>query len=443
MIEKLVSEYITDLEEQKKHLEDELTKEEKRINEELTKYQNKVGTILYKYSKKKREEILKKIDSLQANRNDIGTNYLDKIEALNSEINGAKYSFEYALSKVYERKPEVFSNDEIQIEIAKTNPLYLRMFSFPNDKIIEKLYAENKELFANPEFMESLVKLDYRNIVYDLTDNDKVYDEYVSQLLNKIDKEDYYFQKLIMLKQELDNPRQPEEGMYKIPHKFLFESLRKKVYYNSFEYGHKVNKAFDINDYIPCDLDPYAESSDKDYISRYLFNDCKHSLEYGKQMEELYSNPNNYLLIASCNPGYHDKIFEEGYMINPQYSGNIYRNFWDVHGNKGSFLNLFKETAWGRSEIVYVTIPKNEEKILGSDGNILDLHSELGTYLLPEFVYGVSVTENGKKKLIKNDIPLDNRKKYKNVDVITYGVVEQLELSDRVYADEESNGKSR
>lgn len=331
-------------------------------------------------------------------------------------------SKEYEITKqtiINEHEEKVRKTEEeiqkLEIDIEKMQD---------RDTIIYTLYKERIELFKNPIFMESLIENDPKYIIYDMTNQDEVYNVFARKILSiygdemsEYDKEQYN-----VLISELDNPRIPEDGKYKIPHMFLFEGIKKNIM-NNLNNNQKV----------------FSDISFGGYFS----NDCKYPLSYGKKIEELYLNNSNYLYYAGINDP--NDAFLEGYQVN--YGTDLSRNFWEAHTINGDFSSLLFPGKYGRNYTIFAAVPKDAKNILGSDGGVgqygetIDFETEKRhTYLLPEYIVGAAGIKNGEAIFIENPLKLDERKKYAN-----YGEadVNSFKYSDDTLSEIVNSGKSR
>lgn len=284
------------------------------------------------------------------------------------------------------------------------------------ENLLYPLYSKDSKLFRDTTFMRQLISSDYRYIIYDKTNSDALYIDFIDEIIKSPSyiTNEGRVELLNRLKEELSHPRYPERGKYKIPHAYLFESIRKGV----------------ISDIIENNQSASLFAS----ITAYLSNDCNYSYEYGKKMEELYDDPNLNLYIAGVTSL--DKVFQQGYQVN--YSGNLSYNFWSVHSIDGSFMSLFMKTPYGRNHLVFAAVPKSDTEILGSDGEvgrycITDNNwYAYKTYLLPKYIVGGAKFDNGDFIYIPNPL-LDSQKiLYKNTGSATHNYVYFDEAIDEI-----------
>lgn len=276
------------------------------------------------------------------------------------------------------------------------------------DNVVYLLYNEKPELFNNVLFMKELIMVDLKYIVYDKTNNEELYKEFANEMIkfvknnetisnnNKdIQIEQLQLEQLHFLIEELNNPKKPVDGTYKIPHEFLFELVRNQIL---------------------CGIVNNSDMVSELQFSYYFLNDCKYTLSYGKKLEELYLNPNINLYYAGTDNS--EIIFKEGYQIN--YGGDLSRNFWDAHAFECGFTSILPVGGYGRDEKIFAAVPKDAKNILGSDGEVgrYGMYSDYGyefhTYLRPEYIIGCNRYVDGEAVFVENPIPIDERCKYKN-----------------------------
>lgn len=151
----------------------------------------------------------------------------------------------------------------------------------------------------NPQFMEKAVQEDFELIKYDQTLEKSVYikalERKVETLKEKMKNNNLAIYDQIGLKREIDcnnqaieelkNPKEVEEGKYKIPEKYLFEEIRDTI-------------------------------SDKKGIMgyNYIQADGKYSERDGKKLEEIYNSGNNLIGIHNTPASQEimQKILREG-----------------------------------------------------------------------------------------------------------------------------------
>lgn len=296
---------------------------------------------------------------------------------------------DYAIRKLFELKPNLLENEDFVIDLINRDYNYVIYDKTNSPKVYERLFQiwielSKKKLEGVPEFDI------YREVVDGKVVNEtRTHNQEYSNLTSNIEM----LNKLI---EELKNPRQPEPGKYKIPHKYLFESIRKRVF----------------NDI--CD-----KTDSNSLVESYLELDCSASLEFGKMIEKLYNDENSTLYGHQIWAGTGSKIdaiesiFYEGLQMN--YDNDMTRT---TVSSKSSFVDLgyFLQHT---SPLILLSIPNDKAELFGCNDKQDDYNpykSPIRTYLLPEFVIGAVNGKDGLAELetefIKNDIPVDKRKKY-------------------------------
>lgn len=281
---------------------------------------------------------------------------------------------------------------------------------------IKTAILRNPELTANPEFMKDLLNEDLRYIKYDKSNSPIVYQEYLQKISDKLEEkckrpaENTWVTNVVLdrvrtICEEINNPKEVENSKYKIPQRFLFESLRKYSDY-------------DLQD-IETDpkIDMFAEGS------TYIQYDGMFSKDYGKSFEELYENSDKYMLVHKVNASFifepredalekRENIFKDGLHSSTQDEGcvnSLLRTTLGNYQNGVTFMDMFEPDYK-----VVIMIPKEALKegsnipIWGLDRPEAD--EEHPGYILPEYIYGFvdPITE----KIEKNPILLEERTKY-------------------------------
>ena len=282
---------------------------------------------------------------------------------------------------------------------------------------IQMIVAKNINITKNSEFMKDLINQDLRYIEYDKSNNEEVYIKYLEGIIKKLEDEknkqctnkfliDIPLKTAKDLILELKNPKEVEEGKYKIPRRFLFESLRrtsKKDLENI-----ESSKAIDI---LSCGRE-------------YLREDGKYSQEYGKKLELLYEDEHKILYQHIINGSEHfknreeiihikDKIFVEGVHSSMQENGYNTSLEKTAHGSYEEDISFVDFLV--PSYKILITIPKNvlnrnyEVQVWGSDEQVTNREHQY--HILPEYIYGY--VDPDKEEIEENTIPLKERKKYK------------------------------
>ena len=285
------------------------------------------------------------------------------------------------------------------------------------DLAIHMLVNEKTELTKNPEFMKDLINRNMQYIEYDNSNESELYMQYIEKMIQKLEeaKERNNANEFTInitintakkILEELNSPKEVEEGKYKIPRRFLFEGLRKSS---------------------KKDLELLEKGEMIDILSvgrDYLREDGCYKQEYGKKLEELYEDKDRFLVIHYINASYHFRAKDETMAIRD----NIYKEGLHSSIQGMDCINTLDRTAHGTFEEdksfmelmspdhkMIIMLPKkalnknSEEPIWGSDFPEADIQHP--GYIFPEYIYGYINPDT--EEIEENPISVENRKKYK------------------------------
>ena len=285
------------------------------------------------------------------------------------------------------------------------------------DVAIHMLVNEKTELTKNPEFMKDLINRNMQYIEYDNSNEPELYMQYIEKMIQKLEeaKERNNANEFTInitintakkILEELNSPKEVEEGKYKIPRRFLFEGLRKSS---------------------KKDLELLEKGEMIDILSvgrDYLREDGCYKQEYGKKLEELYEDKDRFLVIHYINASYHFRAKDETMAIRD----NIYKEGLHSSIQGMDCINTLDRTAHGTFEEdksfmelmspdhkMIIMLPKkalnknSEEPIWGSDFPEADIQHP--GYIFPEYIYGYINPDT--EEIEENPISVENRKKYK------------------------------
>ena len=285
------------------------------------------------------------------------------------------------------------------------------------DLAIHMLVNAKPELTKNPEFMKDLINRNMQYIEYDNSNEPELYMQYIEKMIQKLEeaKERNNANEFTInitintakkILEELNSPKEVEEGKYKIPRRFLFEGLRKssKKDLELLEKGERI-------DILSVGRD-------------YLREDGCYKQEYGKKLEELYEDKDRFLVIHYINASYHFRAKDETMAIRD----NIYKEGLHSSIQGMDCINTLDRTAHGTFEEdksfmelmspdhkMIIMLPKkalnknSEEPIWGSDFPEADIQHP--GYIFPEYIYGYINPDT--EEIEENPISVENRKKYK------------------------------
>lgn len=285
------------------------------------------------------------------------------------------------------------------------------------DVAIHMLVNEKTELTKNPEFMKDLINRNMQYIEYDNSNESELYMQYIEKMIQKLEeaKERNNTNEFTInitintakkILEELNSPKEVEEGKYKIPRRFLFEGLRKSS---------------------KKDLELLEKGEMIDILSvgrDYLREDGCYKQEYGKKLEELYEDKDRFLVLHYINASYHFRAKDETMAIRD----NIYKEGLHSSIQGMDCINTLDRTAHGTFEEdksfmelmspdhkMIIMLPKkalnknSEEPIWGSDFPEADIQHP--GYIFPEYIYGYINPDT--EEIEENPISVENRKKYK------------------------------
>ena len=285
------------------------------------------------------------------------------------------------------------------------------------DVAIHMLVNAKPELTKNPEFMKDLINRNMQYIEYDNSNEPELYMQYIEKMIQKLEeaKERNNANEFTInitintakkILEELNSPKEVEEGKYKIPRRFLFEGLRKS--------GKKDLELLEKGEMIDI------LSVGRDYLRK----DGCYKQEYGKKLEELYEDKDRFLVLHYINASYHFRAKDETMAIRD----NIYKEGLHSSIQGMDCINTLDRTAHGTFEEdksfmelmspdhkMIIMLPKkalnknSEEPIWGSDFPEADIQHP--GYIFPEYIYGYINPDT--EEIEENPISVENRKKYK------------------------------
>ncbi len=386
-IERNINEYNKEIdvnELNKKNKIDEIDKinEFKRTN--LVKILGKMKQSMFKYNKNPFTLIYYKINIKK---------FELEYDKYNSEINDLEKEKEIIKTNASKNYEEIKDNISkyIRVKEAIVNN---------NDKIfINFLFEKYPQLRKNIEFMKEVIHIDSSYIKYDLTNDKNLYIYYIENNKEKIleeytenSKDNIKF-KIEKFIEEIKNPKDVEKNKYQIPMEYVFEALR--------------NSSIDI---LPI-IDNY--------------NRCKNKidLELGNLVEKKFRDGFHILLHSTT---FHfdreedkiQKIFQNGltygattfHGLNLNSTTIEYKNFFDIFNN-------FTSIDYSRISTILLALPQSaydENTDVPVWGSNQKQPQPMNTFILPEYILGeISNNQNSETIFTKNNIPLNERTKYK------------------------------
>jgi len=369
------------------------------IKDELRKYRDNIQ-ILHSKMKSKDEEsknIKEKLVYIKAKEKELSL--------LENE--------DYAIKKLLNNDSTILDNDEVMIDLIVRNMEYICLDKNNSQKVY--FYLIDKVLKI---ILQKIADFNYEKDI--IARNINLYDENEKNTkINQMQKYDtwirvyeVYRDNLLFMSKELRTPKIAPNGKYKIPHKFLFEAIRKEIMFvkdQSYKFGRNFNE----------EIIALAISR---MCGKYKEMDCKLSISFANKIEGLYTDESTDLYLYdtnSLNEKLVNKIFRDGLFIKKEYNCCLNRITIGQYQNKANYFTFLDA---GNSDKILLSIPKDENSILGNnslDGNM---------YILPKYVIGEIKNDFGKPVFVENDVPLDKRTVYDNVSV-AIGNKEEDEIS--------------
>ena len=273
-------------------------------------------------------------------------------------------------------------------------------------KYAAKILLENDcEIASDAGFMSEVIDIDLFLISKDKSNNPELYKKYLKKLQNKLAGEENNEKEetivlINSLLEEIDNPKVPEEGKYKIPHEYLFEAIRKNAEYCEKNGSTNVQSLLGKKNFGNNSV--YS-------LKSYIDNDCKLPEKYGKKLEILYENEDFYIFQHKyTNKKLKNKMFRNGIKESAEEKRSLSAITTGNMDGSMCFTDLI-DCKKGVSKII-CAIPK---KINKRNSHILLWGSDIKegeAYLLPEYIIG-NIDEQGEFQ--KNNYPRLDRKKYK------------------------------
>ena len=285
------------------------------------------------------------------------------------------------------------------------------------DVAIGMLLEEHPELAEDKSFMVDLVERSTHYISYDETNSSEVYSKFADSFEAKSKKAKIdpvmipLFEKLATkLRNELEIPKECDEGKYKIPHKYLFDSI-KNVYTKIGDMDYDQQSGYEMEYINEC-------------LSNYFNLDGELPMEYGKKIQVMYEDEKSYLFMHKVDINTVPQsvadtrikaICKEGLMCSGQSDSHISCLSTTTVANyqtDGNFLAMLAPC-----NKVFMMIPKKaideEHKIpvWGADTPNPKYEKREKNYVLPEYVVGYIDKEN--TRFVDNPVPEEERTQYK------------------------------
>lgn len=306
-----------------------------------------------------------------------------------------------------ERKIKSYSIEELRSALAEQND---------RGKAIHMLLSAQPQLRKDINFMKELMEVSVNFIIYDKTDDPELYLMLIDKVLDKDilasyspSAEEFYRGDITRLEAEIRTPKSVESTKYKVPHKYLFDSIRR--------YG-LANEGFAGKPGIEIITEVFRAYERLDGVV---------DKEYGESIQTMYEDQECYLLqhimdLGADRSHEHAKKVRELICKNglrcgehqPSQASTLKTTTLGNYQVEGTFLKMLEP-----KDKVFMMIPKgaiekdHEIPVWGADTQIIDQDAfEAGkrNYVLPEYVMGYVDIES--QQFINNKVPKSERKKY-------------------------------
>lgn len=270
------------------------------------------------------------------------------------------------------------------------------------DSYDEAFYYMPDYFGNNKDFMLKAVEESFKYIIYDKTNSDELYLKILPDFIRYVDENEkgsYSNNCEVLLDyiHELQEPKVVEEGKYKIPHKFMFEEIKK--------YLTNLNTNF-----------------------KYTELDGKLSTSFGQEMQSLYEDNEYFLGLHSTKSDdqLEYKIFYQGLKNSMQNADNML-NRTVMFGNDLTFTKALNYAAYAifpvdeRNQnytnfilkIPYSALNNNNPLPIWCSNN----YDGSENYLNPEYVYGMYHLRDGvDREIIHNNLQEKFQYKYLKTD---------------------------
>ncbi len=287
---------------------------------------------------------------------------------------------------------------------------------------IENLFQKNPNFLdsfkgiVKEQIIDKMIDYDFSYIKYDTSNNPDLYKKSLKKLTSEIDEFELYrdgqyeeekqwnISRIKPILEEIENPKKVQEGMYKIPQKYLLEAIRMGA-----DLYQKVDD-LKLEHFISAS--PFVGTYSNDNIQSYLYMDGKLTIEQGKKMEELYEDKNNYILQHKygimSEPNKKAECFQNG-KKSSTYDSKSQKNRLDCT-TTGTYNHTmsFSEFITNDCNKIVIRIPK-EAFNHNSEIPVWGANEQDGdSFILPEYVIG----HYGPEGFEENPIPLEKRTQY-------------------------------
>lgn len=365
----------------------------------------------------------------------------------NPKIKDEKRKLEEKVSELKKQKNELERKEELvtkkvsEIDYKDLSEKIQKL----NDrkKAIHYLFSKYPELGKNIEFLKEAIEEDLICIIYDQTNDVELYKIFLNKIIKDFSNlPEAYRSEIEKVLDEFNNPKEVDPGRYKIPHKYICDSVRKEIrkdiaifsdVFHDEEFIKENGRKRNIDEYSQMEkIQDLIVNNVIKGLRGFLECDGKYSKEFGEQLEELYSREDTYLCIHGTIKGYVDEIMTNG-LGYYQGSGSFDVTNTSCGKDGLSFIEALKYFYRPNNVAILCLIPKNGLKksnspigIWGSNnpdpGEIKkNRRNKMETFILPKYIYGYMTKEEdgAQRKIIKNTHENETQYKYTYYDVST------------------------
>ena len=286
-------------------IESLIEKEKAKLKDELANLENEYNSLNEKLSEFniKLDELTKETDNIEIKELPVKIQYnifervfLNKFRKDYDQVkkeNDAKYA---RSEEIYNQTEKIKAERVLLKKQITEFDLDKKKKDYEIDVDIEYLVNKYPEYAEDYNFMDEAIKISPANIAFDKTNNFNLYKYIIGLLINNIspqyfynvfgDPENVYKEFLkyyYKAMQEMDNPSKVADGKYKIPTKYLLESIRMAFDKRSLSQSDNYTEEKLLSHYIMTTIDKF---------SNYFKFDGIISQEFGSKMSELWDNPN-------------------------------------------------------------------------------------------------------------------------------------------------------
>lgn len=336
-----------------------------------------------------------------------------EIEALRKEIQKEMMrrfgSFSLDIKAFYEELKRIenattfqelgYSSEEEVRETLEKNGIPIQFHS-----IEEGLRIFPETARTNVEFMRNAVNTNFANIRYDKTNDENVYKIYLNRKIDELQRQQINdrnidtSEEIRILKEyvkELDEPRMVENGKYKVPHRYMFEELRR------------------------LEQTDERENSGNAYTGTYKYMevDGKFSAEFGQQLEAMYSREDIVFGLHGTSNRDVSGYLQSGLRESKNHDRPRQANNTVLYGEYLTFTNALDYGGMWSNSVVILGLPqnafseKNPSYIWGSDEKNGD------KYILPEYVMGYyTLGDKENRTVVENSEKIKKQYRYLHRD---------------------------